>query len=84
VYKTQAGDNVGEKEDTKRGFWSAARIAIVFLFIIGIFIGIAIEHYLIEPLLSGALSEQLKKCESENSELHASLTKCYEQISGTS
>ncbi|MCD6478700.1 MAG: hypothetical protein J7L44_02310 [Candidatus Diapherotrites archaeon] len=68
------------KEESKRSFWSAARIAMLFIFLVGIVIGAAIEHYVIEPIISGSFAEELRKCELANTELYESLEQCYAKI----
>lgn len=73
-------NNMSEKSESKQTFWNATRIAFVFLLLIGIVIGAALEHYFVEPLISGAIAENLKRCESENYELHSALTKCHAQV----
>ena len=71
------------KEEGKQSFWSATRIAILFIFLVGIVVGAAIEHYVIEPIISGSFAEELRKCELTNTELHESLEQCYTQIEST-
>jgi len=68
------------KEESKQSFWTAARIAMLFLFLLGIAIGATIEHYAVEPIISGSVVGKLNKCELANAELQSSLEQCHAQI----
>lgn len=67
---------MSEKNESSKSFWTLKKLLLILFLIVGIAIGAALQHYLIEPLLEGSIAEQLKKCKAENLEIHNSLTKC--------
>ncbi|MCX8189802.1 MAG: hypothetical protein N3F05_01070 [Candidatus Diapherotrites archaeon] len=65
-----------EKNGSTKKFWTARKLVLIFFLIFGIAIGAIVQHYVLEPLLDVSLAEQLKKCKTENLEIHDSLKKC--------
>ncbi len=73
-----------KNDDKASGFWNAARVMMVFLFLLGAIVGALIEHYTIEPLIGQTIKEALDKCKLENKELFDSLQKCHASIKSAS
>ncbi len=49
----------------------------LFIFIIGLVLGIGAQHYYIEPFLSNTFGEQLVQCVSEKQLLNEEINNCY-------
>jgi hypothetical protein len=68
---------LGEK--IARKFWSSKRILTFFLILFGIFVGMLVQHYYLEPLLSNGCIDDLRFCKTQVSVLDEENSACYQQ-----
>ena len=68
---------MGEKGSRK--FWSSKRILTFFLILFGIFVGMLVQHYYLEPLLSDGCIEDLRFCKTQASVLDEENNSCYQK-----
>jgi len=68
-----------EKQKTKGGLlsFSFSTWLKIFLFVSGLVLGIAVQHYYIEPFVSNTFGEQLTSCFSEKQLLDMEINSCY-------
>ncbi|MDP6671209.1 MAG: hypothetical protein QGI60_05360 [archaeon] len=66
-------------EKIARKFWSSKRIVTFFLILFGIFVGMLVQHYYLEPLLSDDCVDDLRFCKTQVSVLNEENNSCYQQ-----
>lgn len=66
-------------ERRRKKFWNSKRILTAFLIIIGIILGMLLQHYYIEPALGQTTFQELKICKAQNQVLDEENDACYQQ-----
>jgi len=66
-------------EKVARKFWSSKRIITFFLILFGIFVGMLVQHYYLEPLLSDECIDDLRFCKTQVLVLDEENNACYQQ-----
>ncbi len=74
-------DGEGNLEQASRksrdGFFTPARILMIFLFIAGVMAGLFIQHQYVEPLLNKELTGGLNECLAGKKLLDQQIQDCY-------
>ncbi|GEM_PF-5382427 len=65
---------------TKRGVFSGERILMLFLLVLGLIVGMTIEHQFIEPILGNAALDRLNECVQSKNLLNQELDACYREL----
>lgn len=67
---------MSEKQSAKKSLFSTANIMVV-LFVAGLVVGAAAQHYYIEPFIANTFGEQLNECFSQKQLLDKEINNCY-------
>lgn len=75
-----ADDDMNMEKAIKKGKgFSASQIMLGFLFLVGLIIGGAATHYLIEPVLNAQLAQGFSSCTATTQRLNAEINSCLQE-----
>lgn len=74
-----ARDEFEEPRRKKSSTLFSSRNLFIFLFVLGLALGLFLEHRYIEPILSKS-EKQLASCESTNKLLNTEIESCYKKL----
>ncbi len=66
----------GKEQKKGKGFWSVSRILLLFFLVLGIIIGIAIEHYFVEKAISAERENKCNACFENQQLLNDTINSC--------
>ena len=70
MFKLGSGLPGGEK------FWNSKRMTLVVVLVIGLFIGVVLQHYAVEPSIQKTFEKKFVDCDKENNVLNNETNQC--------
>ncbi|MDD5147844.1 MAG: hypothetical protein PHH08_00085 [Candidatus ainarchaeum sp.] len=66
----------------KKSFWSSSAVLLLFCIILGLIVGVIVEHMYIEPVLAPQTLRELNACKSQISLLNQENRDCLNELHG--